>query len=42
MESTITIQGKNTAYIERILDLPAFLDKKSHENPLVTGGHLRF
>jgi len=30
MESTITIQGENTAYIERILDLPPLLDKKSH------------
>jgi len=30
MESTITIQGKHTTYIERILDLPPLLDKKSH------------
>jgi len=30
MESTITIQGENTTYIERILDLPPLLDKKSH------------
>ena len=30
MESSITIQGKNTTYIERILDLPPLLDKKSH------------
>jgi len=30
MESTITIQGGNTPYIERILNLPPLLDKKSH------------
>lgn len=30
MESTITIQGENSTYIERILDLPPLLDKKSH------------
>jgi predicted AAA+ superfamily ATPase len=30
MKSTINIQGENTAYIERIVDLPPLLDKKSH------------
>jgi predicted AAA+ superfamily ATPase len=30
MESTITIQGENATYIERVLDLPPLLDKKSH------------
>jgi predicted AAA+ superfamily ATPase len=30
MESTKIIQGENTAYIERILNLPSLLDKKSH------------
>ncbi len=30
MESTVTIQGGNDTYIERILNLPPLLDKKSH------------
>jgi predicted AAA+ superfamily ATPase len=30
MKSTKNIQGENTAYIERILNLPSLLDKKSH------------
>jgi predicted AAA+ superfamily ATPase len=30
MKSTINIQGEDTAYIERIMDLPLLLDKKSH------------
>jgi predicted AAA+ superfamily ATPase len=30
MKSTINTQGENSAYIDRILDLPLLLDKKSH------------
>jgi predicted AAA+ superfamily ATPase len=30
MKSTINTQGENAAYIERIVDLPLLLDKKSH------------